>query len=160
MINFRPNDRIPEFRVPAIELKHLQEYSRVSSDPNPIHLDEAVARSVGLPGVIAHGMYVAGLVASRARRWAEEQNLRTKNGWNLAAMHTRFKAMTYLGDELLITGAVRSKTEDEVVIDLHAQRLLRPDFDTDPLLKINVMNDGKSLVTVTQAQIKFKKSSI
>jgi acyl dehydratase len=31
-------------------------YARVSGDLNPIHLDEAAARSVGLPGIIVHGL--------------------------------------------------------------------------------------------------------
>ena len=37
-------------------------YAGVSGDHNPIHQDESVARSVGLPGVIAHGMYTLALV--------------------------------------------------------------------------------------------------
>ena len=39
-----------------------------SGDHNPIHQDEEVARSVGLPGVIAHGMYTMALAAARRRR--------------------------------------------------------------------------------------------
>ena len=110
-------DRIPDFQLPPIELKNLQDYSKVSSDLNPIHLDDAAARAVGLPGVIAHGMYVAGLVASRARRWAETQDLQWTQGWGLAYMQTRFKGMTFLGDSLLVTGMVRSVSDLEVVID-------------------------------------------
>lgn len=151
-------DRIPDFQFPPIELKNLQDYSMVSSDPNPIHLDEAAARAVGLHGVIAHGMYVAGLVASRARSWADERKLHSQKNLSLVYMQTRFKGMTYLGDRLHIMGLVRSISEEEIVIDLHAQRLLRPDFDTDPLLKINVLENGQNFVVVTQAQIKFKKS--
>lgn len=41
----------------------LAAYADASGDHNPIHLDEAVAISVGLPGVIAHGMYTLALVA-------------------------------------------------------------------------------------------------
>jgi len=38
-------------------------YAAASGDQNPIHQDEGVARSVGLPGVIAHGMYTLALAA-------------------------------------------------------------------------------------------------
>ena len=38
-------------------------YAQASGDHNPIHQDEAVATSVGLPGVIAHGMYTMALAA-------------------------------------------------------------------------------------------------
>ena len=49
----------------------LVAYADASGDHNPIHQDDDVARSVGLPGVIAHGMYTLALVgttgAGRAR---------------------------------------------------------------------------------------------
>jgi acyl dehydratase len=41
----------------------LLAYAAASGDHNPIHSDEDVARSVGLPGVIAHGMYTLALAA-------------------------------------------------------------------------------------------------
>ncbi|MGB0099713.1 MAG: MaoC/PaaZ C-terminal domain-containing protein, partial [Nocardioides sp.] len=40
-----------------------------SGDHNPIHQDEAVALSVGLPGVIAHGMYTMALAARAVSGW-------------------------------------------------------------------------------------------
>lgn len=33
-----------------------QRYAKASGDPMPIHLDEAIARKVGLPGIIVHGL--------------------------------------------------------------------------------------------------------
>ncbi len=40
----------------------LKQYADASGDQNPIHQDEAFARSVGLPDVIAHGMLTMALV--------------------------------------------------------------------------------------------------
>ena len=48
----------------------LVAYAAASGDHNPIHQDEEVARSVGLPGVIAHGMYTLALAARAADTWA------------------------------------------------------------------------------------------
>jgi acyl dehydratase len=48
----------------------LVRYADASGDHNPIHQDEEVARSVGLPGVIAHGMYTMALVARAVEAWA------------------------------------------------------------------------------------------
>jgi acyl dehydratase len=48
----------------------LVRYAAASGDDNPIHQDEAVARSVGLPGVIAHGMYTMALAARFLEEWA------------------------------------------------------------------------------------------
>jgi acyl dehydratase len=47
----------------------LVRYAEASGDHNPIHQDEAVARSVGLPGVIAHGMYTMALAARAVSAW-------------------------------------------------------------------------------------------
>lgn len=47
----------------------LRAYADASGDPNPIHLDEDIARSVGLPDVIAHGMLTMALAA----RYVDEQ---------------------------------------------------------------------------------------
>jgi acyl dehydratase len=47
----------------------LVAYARASGDPNPIHQDPDIARSVGLPDVIAHGMFTLALVA----RYVDEQ---------------------------------------------------------------------------------------
>ena len=47
----------------------LVAYARASGDQNPIHQDEQVARSVGLPGVIAHGMYTMALAARAVATW-------------------------------------------------------------------------------------------
>jgi acyl dehydratase len=47
----------------------LVRYAGASGDQNPIHQDEGVARSVGLPGVIAHGMYTMALAARAVSTW-------------------------------------------------------------------------------------------
>ena len=47
----------------------LVAYAAASGDHNPIHQDEEVARSVGLPGVIAHGMFTMALAARAVSTW-------------------------------------------------------------------------------------------
>ena len=49
----------------------LVAYALASGDPNPIHQDEEVARSVGLPGVIAHGMLTLGLAGRAMADWTD-----------------------------------------------------------------------------------------
>ena len=44
-------------------------YANASGDQNPIHQDDGVARQVGLPGVIAHGMYTMALAARAVEQW-------------------------------------------------------------------------------------------
>jgi acyl dehydratase len=55
------------FRVTRAD---LVAYANASGDQNPIHQDEEVARSVGLPGVIAHGMFTMGAAVQLVSDWA------------------------------------------------------------------------------------------
>ena len=56
-------------RTFTITRADLVRYAEASGDHNPIHQDEAVALSVGLPGVIAHGMYTMALAARAVGDW-------------------------------------------------------------------------------------------
>ena len=56
-------------QVFTITRADLIAYAEASGDHNPIHQDEAVATSVGLPGVIAHGMLTLGLVGRAVDEW-------------------------------------------------------------------------------------------
>ncbi|MFB9377406.1 MaoC/PaaZ C-terminal domain-containing protein [Kineococcus gynurae] len=60
--------------LPVVEQRltraDLKAYADASGDQNPIHQDEAVATSVGLPDVIAHGMLTMGLAGSAVEAWA------------------------------------------------------------------------------------------
>ncbi|UZX04197.1 MaoC family dehydratase [Arthrobacter sp. CDRTa11] len=48
----------------------LVKYAGASGDFNPIHWNEAFATSVGLPGVIAHGMFTMGAAVQLVTDWA------------------------------------------------------------------------------------------
>jgi acyl dehydratase len=63
-----PGD-VLETQVYAVTRDDLVRYAAASGDHNPIHQDESVAASVGLPGVIAHGMYTMALAARAVAEW-------------------------------------------------------------------------------------------
>ena len=46
-----------------VKRSDLIKYAGASLDFNPIHYSDRIAASVGLPGVIAHGMHTMGAVA-------------------------------------------------------------------------------------------------
>lgn len=48
---------------------HLIRYAGASGDFNPIHWSDRVAASVGLPGVVAHGMYTLALAGQALVTW-------------------------------------------------------------------------------------------
>ncbi len=54
---------------------NLVRYAGASGDFNAIHYNDAFAESVGLPGVIAHGMLTMGIGASVVEEWAGAGNV-------------------------------------------------------------------------------------
>lgn len=50
----------------------LVAYAGASGDFNPIHWNERFATEVGLPGVIAHGMFTMGAAVQLVTDWAQD----------------------------------------------------------------------------------------
>lgn len=49
-------------------------YAGASGDLNPIHWSDRVATSVGLPGVVAHGMYTMAVAGRAVTKWAGDSH--------------------------------------------------------------------------------------
>ena len=71
--------------------EQIAAYAKASGDMNPIHLDDDFARTVGLPGVIAHGMLQMGLMATVAAEAAGGPD-------RLRRLYCRFAGMVVPGD--------------------------------------------------------------
>jgi acyl dehydratase len=71
-------------------------YAEASGDRNPIHLDDDFAQSVGLPGIIAHGMLQMGLMATVAAESAGGPE-------KLRRLYCRFAGMVVPGDTVSFT---------------------------------------------------------
>jgi acyl dehydratase len=54
----------------TVTRQDLVKYAGASGDFNPIHWNEAFASGVGLPGVIAHGMFTMGAAVQLVTDWA------------------------------------------------------------------------------------------
>ncbi|MGZ4464874.1 MAG: MaoC/PaaZ C-terminal domain-containing protein [Nocardioides sp.] len=65
----QPGDTLPEQSY-TVTRADLVRYAGASGDFNPIHWSDRVATSVGLPGVIAHGMFTMALAARALDTWA------------------------------------------------------------------------------------------
>lgn len=57
-------------RTVKIERVNLVMYAGASGDFNPIHWNEPFAKAVGLPDVIAHGMYTQAQLGRLLTEWA------------------------------------------------------------------------------------------
>ena len=108
-----------EPREYAIIRADLVAYADASGDHNPIHQDDEVATSVGLPGVIAHGMYTMALAGRAVSVWAGAPDAVVEFG-------VRFSRPvpvpdTDEGTEVVVTGVVKEVTDDGLTkIDLTA----------------------------------------
>jgi len=71
------------YRVTRLD---LVKYAGASGDFNVIHWNERVARSVGLPDVIAHGMYTMAQAGKFVTDWAGDPGAVTDFGVNFSAM--------------------------------------------------------------------------
>ena len=69
MSTLTTGQELPE-QTYAVTRADLVRYAGASGDFNPIHWSDRVATSVGLPGVIAHGMYTLALAARALDTWA------------------------------------------------------------------------------------------
>ena len=65
----RAGEELPPLSV-VLRRADLVRYAGASLDFNPIHYNERIARSVGLPGVIAHGMLTMALAGRLVTDWA------------------------------------------------------------------------------------------
>jgi acyl dehydratase len=83
----------------------LVAYAAASGDPNPIHQDPEVARSVGLPDVIAHGMFTLALVA----RYVDEQLGEPGRIVELGAKFTKPVVVPEDGTEIEVAGTWRDQ---------------------------------------------------
>lgn len=76
-----------------VERIHLVMYAGASGDFNPIHWNEPFAKAVGLPDVIAHGMYTQAQLGRMLTDWLGDPG-------RLLSLTTRFSAPVVVsGDE-------------------------------------------------------------
>jgi acyl dehydratase len=112
-----PGDRLPprRYRVTRVDLVR---YAGASGDFNAIHWSERTARAVGLPGVIAHGMFTMALAGRAVTEWAGAPDAVIDFG-------VRFTRPVPVpdddtGTELEVSAVVRSVAEGRAELDLTA----------------------------------------
>jgi len=100
-----------ELRTFRVTRDDLAAYAAASGDHNPIHQDDEVARSVGLPGVIAHGMFTLALAA----RYVEEWVGRRGEVLTIGAKFTKPVPVPPEGAEVEVSGVYEHQGDDKVV---------------------------------------------
>jgi acyl dehydratase len=106
-------DTLPEV-ADTIERLDLIRYAGASGDFNPIHWSDEIARAVGLPGVIAHGMYSMAVAARMVSGWAGDPAA-------IRRLKVRFSTMIEPGQTLTAKGEVAEVDDGRVLVRFSAE---------------------------------------
>ncbi|AQU80987.1 dehydratase [Planococcus faecalis] len=113
------NTSLPSFTKPAVSKEQLVQYAQASGDLNPLHTDDNFAKSIGLDGVIAHGMLIMGFLGQYVQEIAGTESV-------VHQFNMRFGAMTKPGDVITCGGFVKQLMEIDgqpaVVLELFAEK--------------------------------------
>jgi acyl dehydratase len=101
---------VPELRR-VVTREDVLAYAEVSGDRNRLHQDDAFARAVGFPGVIAHGMFTMGHMAAAVVAWAGHPAA-------VESLAAQFRAPVFLGDTIVAGGRVRAVDAEAGVAEL------------------------------------------
>jgi acyl dehydratase len=93
---------LPDLAKAPITKVQLVKYAGASGDYNLIHTDDETARTVGLEGVIAHGMLSMAFLGEYCCWLAGPESVRQ--------LAVRFVAMVRPGDTLTCRGRVKGRT--------------------------------------------------
>lgn len=92
-----------------VERATLVQYAGASLDRNPIHWDERFATKVGLPDVIAHGMFTMGSAVTVVSEWAGDAG-------RVVEYSVRFTKPVVVpydgGADIVVEGVVKSFDEE------------------------------------------------
>jgi acyl dehydratase len=90
-------------------------YAGASGDFNPIHIDEEFAHRVGLPGRILHGLWTMAQVARAHTDAAGGPEA-------LKRLSVQFRGMGRIGQEIVVSGTVRSVEDGVAIVDSQAEQ--------------------------------------
>jgi acyl dehydratase len=105
--------QLPPSSYPATRLS-LVKYCGASGDFNVIHWNERIARSVGLPNVIAHGMFTMAQAARYVTDWTGDPGALTE-------FAVRFSAPVVVPDDdtgatIEVSGVIEDKLDGNLVV--------------------------------------------
>src|SRR4051794_34794692 len=105
-------DQIPTFEFGPVTRTDIVRYAGAGGDFNPMHHDDELTRSAGLPGVFSMGMFQGGVLAQRLAQWVGRENV--------TRLRLRFTGQVWPGDVVTITGSVTAIDGAEATCELEA----------------------------------------
>ncbi len=109
-MNLKAGDEIPEL-VKHPTTRQLVQYAGAQGDFYEIHYDQDFARSVGLPGVILHGLLKAAFLGELVMNWLGEQG-------TLKAFEVSYRGIDQPGRPYRCRGRVTKVDGDQVELEV------------------------------------------
>ncbi|GFZ87169.1 MaoC/PaaZ C-terminal domain-containing protein [Aliibacillus thermotolerans] len=109
LAELRSGDVLDEKTLEPVTRLDLIKYAGASGDYNPIHTIDEEAKKLGLPGIIAHGMWTMGNLAKLFTPYLEEGFIQDYT--------IRFSGMVFLGDVLTLQAKLQEKDGEKM--DFH-----------------------------------------
>jgi acyl dehydratase len=85
----------------VVTREDVKAYADVGGDANPLHQDDDAARAAGFPGIVAHGMFTMGFLASCLTRWAGGPE-------RVRRLSAQFRAPVFMGEQIVAGGRVKA----------------------------------------------------
>ena len=99
--NVRVGDEIPAMAKAPVDRVQLARYAGATGDFHPLHVDEAYARSLGMPSVYAPSPLGQGFLGQLITDWAR--------GASIRRFSTKFIRLIWPGDTLVCKGRVSDR---------------------------------------------------
>ena len=132
-ITFVAGHDLPPF-ARTVTQAQIDAYADASGDHNPIHVDPEFARSVGLPGTIAHGLLDMAILTEAVARWA--------GGYDrVASLSCRFSKPLLPGETVTCGGRVTDIDE--------TARLATLELEATSSSGERVLTNGRATVRLT-----------
>jgi acyl dehydratase len=126
---------LPE-RVFRVTRADLVRYAGASGDFNPIHWNDRTATAVGLPGVIAHGMFTMALAGRAVSEWTGDPGA-------LLEYHVRFGRPVVVPDD-----------DDGAEVTVRGKFAARLD-DGNLRIDLTVTSDGEKVLSLARAIVRL-----
>jgi len=121
-------------RSNVVDRAQLVQYAGASGDFNPIHWNPEFAQMVGLPGVIAHGMFNMGLVGRVISEWVGDPGAVRK-------LSVQFRKEVLPDEKIVAKGRVAEKDEATRTVRIELWAEVERDGKT-----LNPIKNGEAIV--------------
>lgn len=115
-ISLKIGSELPEF-VTTITKTDIVRYAGAGGDFNPIHHDDELAKSLGLPSVFSMGLLQGGILTNVLTKWAPENSIKKYK--------IRFINPVWPGDTITCRGVISSIEKETgstiLTIDLYVE---------------------------------------